>query len=662
MESMILPDNLINEQGEVFDDDFLHEMSEQLSKLGDVAREKYRNKNSSAIVKHKATRLLNSAGPGTGKSYLFRDRIKFWLPLFADDQIYVSSFVRKLVADLKTEIENDDDIAEEDQSRIDVSTLHSLARSILEISRGTNGHPLRRHIQILTDTWGAVVWDDLRQFHRDQVGTKLTWKNLSGQLHNDALNQASPWPELWKTYLILSRFYNAVGFADLICFSAEAVEENPMVVEHLLWIIDEFQDFNRAEDRLIKAVTRSAKAILIAGDDDQALYVGLKASTPDIILGYYSGDEFANAMLPFCSRCSHNVCLTAAHFIAKHRAETSATKVYLPLKLDAKVPKVQIVATWMPTTAVNYIKQFLASHADELKEHIAKMKGGKETDPFLLILSPDRTASFYDSRKRPVGKALREFVQNWSKVTLGRSADYQKVLTYCSASWEPLRNLEVRKVLDYEGYTPEQVHPLVESALALELSLFDVVTIDFTDLPGKLEGVASIATNDELDGNGKVEELKKLITLEQAEKLADELDKFPIAAITDPVEAEAEEAIETVGEMAPVEFMTIVRSKGLSAKHVMIIGCDDVNVNPKKVSPLVFFVGMTRARHSLHLLVSMQAHGHSASPYIADLPEAHCDYVAYRSEGPTALGSLKEFPGTSNALGLSDQSWCGSGA
>jgi superfamily I DNA/RNA helicase len=45
--------------------------------------------------------------------------------------------------------------------------------------------------------------------------------------------------------------------------------------------------------------------------------------------------------------------------------------------------------------------------------------------------------------------------------------------------------------------------------------------------------------------------------------------------------------------------MTMAGSKGLSAHHVIVLGCDDVNMS--YTTPLTFFVALTRARESLHL-------------------------------------------------------------
>jgi superfamily I DNA/RNA helicase len=151
----------------------------------------------------------------------------------------------------------------------------------------------------------------------------------------------------------------------------EVVEERPELVIHDLWIIDEFQDFNHAEDHLIRCLTAQAAGVMIAGDDEQALYQQLKASLPEIIVSYYEGTEFGNAMLPYCSRCSYHVCLAASQFIAGGRTSGGIDKVYLPLAVNPEATKVQVVATNTPASALDYIKKFVEDHQEELDAHIA---------------------------------------------------------------------------------------------------------------------------------------------------------------------------------------------------------------------------------------------------------------------------------------------------
>jgi len=319
------PRHLINADGASFDSE-LARLEVALSELGNAERKGYRNANATAIATHSAARLLIVAGPGSGKSFLFLSRIEFWLPLDADSQIYVSSFVRKLVRDLRGDVERE--LSDTFRQRVTVTTLHGLARSLLERSRGTADQPLNQHINVITDGWPAVVWSDVRQFHSG-LNSAHSARALEKQFHTEEFVNDSKWNQLRATYFLLCRFYNAVGFADMVLLARQAVDERPGLIAHEFWIVDEYQDFNAAENHLVRTLTTAAKGVVIAGDDEQALYQELKASHPEIIISYDGDPNFANAMLPYCSRCSYYVCMAASAFIANGRPSGTIKKIYL---------------------------------------------------------------------------------------------------------------------------------------------------------------------------------------------------------------------------------------------------------------------------------------------------------------------------------------------
>lgn len=386
-----LPRSLINDDGEAFDGE-IDSIEPLLSALNSGERVTYRNETAAAIAAHDGSRMLIVAGPGTGKSYLFLRRIEHWLSQHDSLSIGVSSFVRKLVKDLESEVAAN--IHQGDQSRVAVSTLHAFARGVVERSKGTSAQQFRPHIKIIPPAWMSTVWTDVLAFHHE-LGNGHTAAAFQRQLYEDELLPDDGWPDLFATFTRLRLLYNAVGFADMITLAREAIEERPEVGQHGLWIIDEFQDFNKAEERLIQAMTDEADGVLIAGDDDQALYQTLKASHPEIICSYYGDQRFAKAMLPYCSRCSYFVCKVASAFIARHREDGAIRKIYLPLKEDAAAIKVQVVGTVAPTSAVDYVEKFIERYQDDLNAHKAEMEAGEETDPFLLILTPIRDMRFY---------------------------------------------------------------------------------------------------------------------------------------------------------------------------------------------------------------------------------------------------------------------------
>ncbi len=628
------PRDLINSHGSSFTEE-LPELNALLKTLSNEDRVAYRDRNAATVAQHDAPRLLVVAGPGSGKSYLFLHRIRHWLDTQDDPQIYVSSFVRKLVNDLENEIEVD---IPEARKQVEATTLHTLARSIIEQNRGMEDLPLRPNVKVIADPWPGVVWRDVLAFHPEWSDGHPR-RDLEAQYHDDALSEADDWVGLVATYDILRRFYNAVGFADMIVTARQAVEENPDLIQQSFWIIDEFQDFNTAEDHLIRAVTRDASQVLIAGDDEQALYQQLKASHPEIIVGYYESIDFANAMLPYCSRCSYYVCLAASAFIERHRDGDSIAKVFLPLEEDTGAEKVQIVAAATPGSAVDHVREFLENHHKQLEEHAEQLRTGEETDPFLLILTPERKVRFY--RMRDADEELFDLVDEWADLRFEHSDDYWKVANYCATARNTDDNFALRKVFQHEGASIAEVHEVLVEALERDVSLAGVERDGVANAVKRCEAVLAVIESEKFGPDEKADRCAELISISDPERLASELEADAISGTTD----EGEDAIEWGGGSSTVELLSIVGAKGLSAKHVMVLGCDDVNLD--RTTQLAFYVALTRARESLHLIVAAKAGG-SRVPhqFVLDLPEECCEITVHKKSGADELlGSMDALEG-----------------
>ena len=633
-----LPASLIRPDGSRFDND-IAAIEAALAALENPLREVFRDRNASDIAQHPATHLLIVAGPGSGKSTLFLARIKHWLPVSTDSRIYVSSFVRKLVKDLRADIDNKARLSADDQGRVTVTTLHHLARSLLASNRGTAAQPLGHSVHVIAGEWEDIVWGDVLAFHADLKASSFSRQRMARQFFTEEFDPSADWQAVVARYLQLGRFYSAVGFADMIVLAREAIDENPELNAHTHWIVDEFQDFNAAEVHLLRSVTASAAGVLIAGDDEQALYEYSKASLPAIILSYYDDQSFANAMLPYCSRCSYYICLAASTFIANKRSASAIPKVYLPLKEEKSAARVRVVGTAHPSTEVAYIEEFVEAHRSELNDYKAKMEAGDETDPYLLILTPKKDLSFLGASPT---KRLRGLVGEWADAQNRPSPDYWRTAAYAAVGWTETNNYAVRQVLHHEGVPSETVHVLLEQALSGNRSLIGVLEKAYDPMRARAAAVAALCEAPHLSSEDKARAIAEVLSISDIASLARDLQAHPLDLFWAIEGDEANEVIETAGAMAPVELLSLVGSKGLSAHHVIVIGCDDVNLN--LTSRLAFFVALTRARQSLHLITSLKSGGSKdVHPYVLELPRACCEYVIKVKAEETVLPSAQAF-------------------
>lgn len=617
------PIHLLNKDGSCFTG--LAELAEVLGALENDARIAYRNENARAIANDDEPRIVVVAGPGAGKSYLFIDRIKAWLDARPDGQVRVATFVRKLIRDLERDIEAK--LTPEEAERVQASTLHTLARSLVERNGGTVDLPLSPYVRVVDSTWARVVWRDVLAFHPDFSAGTYSLRRFEDQLHTEEVDDSAEWGQIRATHDQLTQFYNAVGFSQFITLAREAIIQSPDLIENDLWIIDEYQDFNAAEDHLVRTLVREAAGVMLAGDDEQALYQTLKASMPEIIIGYYTNTDFAKAMLPFCSRCSYYVCTAASAFMAKYREGSAIEKIYLPLTVDQDAPKVRVVATAAPGSAVEYIRAFMDESEEEFRAYLERRDAGIDTDPFLLIVSP--SGGLTPKKNDDADRDLTELVGSYAARADVRSRDYHLIATYSSVGWYPRDNFAVRKLLHEAGTSFEDVHAMLEEALSNQIDLAEVVERR-TDLMEKARSVAALLDGSEGDEDNVAGALSEIIDLENAPALALELHDHPLresAVRTD----EDDRAIDSAVIVDAVALMPITGSKGLSAHHVIVLGCDNVNMG--KTSPLTFFVALTRARRSLHLVFAAKASGASAlHQFVLDLPEACCDYLVFKKD------------------------------
>jgi superfamily I DNA/RNA helicase len=222
-----------------------------------------------AIVNSGARNKVVVAGPGTGKTFLFK-RI-----LHGKKRTLTLTFVNSLVEDLSLEL----------CGLSEVRTLHSYARGLLSEMLGS-----------------AKVFPKL-----SDVISKDAKLALDREIDFDKLfhERDDENPDV-AFYSQRRRYYdNHYGHSDVIFAAVKYLERHlDKVPSYEQVLIDEFQDFNQLEVSLIDLLAKKSP-MLLAGDDDQALY-DFKSASAKYIRERYGGQntDYASFNLPYCSRCT----------------------------------------------------------------------------------------------------------------------------------------------------------------------------------------------------------------------------------------------------------------------------------------------------------------------------------------------------------------------
>ena len=132
--------------------------------------------------------------------------------------------------------------------------------------------------------------------------------------------------EIYREYQRRLKNNNALDFDDLIVKTVELFQNNSEVLNYYqdrfrYIMVDEYQDTNMAQFRLVSLLASKYENLCVVGDDDQSIYRFRGADIENIlsfeeVISRGKGDQ-AGAELPFYSRASSNA---ANHVIRHNRA------------------------------------------------------------------------------------------------------------------------------------------------------------------------------------------------------------------------------------------------------------------------------------------------------------------------------------------------------
>ncbi len=245
------------------------------------------NPQQSIAVRYIDGPLLVLAGAGSGKTSVITRKIAYLIGECGLHARHVAAvtFTNKAAREMKARVSQL--VKGKAASGLTVSTFHNLGLNII-----------RREIRHFGFKPGFSIFDsedarnllrdlmlrdgDVNTDHLDLVQRQISaWKNAL-TAPADALSRAESAGEqgiavLYERYCQALKAYNAVDFDDLILLPVHMLETEPEQLEK--WrnrirylLVDEYQDTNLAQYRLVKLLTGERGALTVVGDDDQSIY------------------------------------------------------------------------------------------------------------------------------------------------------------------------------------------------------------------------------------------------------------------------------------------------------------------------------------------------------------------------------------------------------
>ena len=286
-----------------------------------------------AAVLHAEGPLLVLAGAGSGKTRVIVEKIAHLIGTrrYPARRIAAITFTNKSAKEMRERVGKR--IKADDADGLTICTFHALGLKFLQIEHEAAG--LRRGFSIFDADDSAAQVKDLMPGAKpdavDDTRNLISRAKNAGLSPEQALAAARSTREmeaakLYARYQARLASFNAVDFDDLIRLPVQILEESAEVVaawrERIGYLlVDECQDTNDAQYRLLKAIAGPKGNFTCVGDDDQSIYAWRGANPDNLLQMAKDYPALQIIKLEQNYRCSNRVLRAANALIANNPHE-----------------------------------------------------------------------------------------------------------------------------------------------------------------------------------------------------------------------------------------------------------------------------------------------------------------------------------------------------
>jgi DNA helicase-2/ATP-dependent DNA helicase PcrA len=618
-------------------------------------------------VLHVEGPLLVVAGAGSGKTRVLTHRVAHLIRAHGvkPNEILAITFTNKAAGEMRERLER---------------MLGRVARASWILTfHAACGRMLRREAQRLGYTASFTIYDQADQVRvvracLEDLGVdpkRFTPRGIHSQISN-AKNQligpdeytsrvASFYDktvaEVYERYQKRLISSNAVDFDDILMLTVEAFERFPEALAH--WqhtfkyvLVDEYQDTNHAQYRLLQLLAGEHRNVFAVGDPDQSIY-GFRGADINNILDFERDFPGAQSVALEQNYRSTNAILGAANAVIENNRDRKPKRLFSDL---GEGDPVQVVEVEDEHTEARFVAAEIARlveggwsageiavfYRTNAQSRVLEDVLVRQQVPYQVIGGP----RFYERAEIKDAMAYLSAVHNPNDaVSLMRIANrprrgigdtsLQRLVTHADSMgislFEAMADPEAAGLGTAAVKAVRGFHTTMLSlqASAQELEVDELVEAVLTR-SGTIEALEAERT---IEARGRIENLEELVGV--AREFRAEREEPTLASFLQEISLVSDQ--DTMADKESlVTLMTIHNAKGLEFRSVFLIGMEEgifphsrsIEDNDIEEERRLAYVGMTRAMEKLTLTHAMarslygRREYNLASRFLDELPEA----------------------------------------
>ncbi len=321
------------------------------------------NESQVRAVMHMDGPMLVLAGPGCGKTAVITGRIKNLIEMgVSPSSILVVTFTRSAAAEMKERFLQ---LEQNNGEKVNFGTLHGIFYYILRRECRLPADSIigeeKKNI-LLKEILESFCQDDfLQQELMSNVAKEISYVKGNGIASKNFYSTALPAETFRKVFAEYRRWLkenrkldfddiNTAAF-QLLKTNADALKRWQKQFSYIL--VDEFQDINPLQYRIVQMLAEPEKNLFIVGDDDQSIY-RFRGSNPDIMLSFpkqYDGCEIVRLSQNY--RSTPQI-LRAAGRVIRDNKKRYAKELFTEKKAGDAVSVCIFQDVWKETDALSF--------------------------------------------------------------------------------------------------------------------------------------------------------------------------------------------------------------------------------------------------------------------------------------------------------------------